>query len=175
MNNASRGIVALLFLATALFAGSQTMPANIPPPAHPITRAQVQQLVELSHTREITRNALHTAFNSQQNPNGIIPKEFFDDMAAEMDKVDFVALMLPVYQKYVSEEDASAALAFYATPAGRRFMDANPFIVAETQKAGMQQGREIANRVILKYKDQIEANARAAAAKQAAEQKQEQK
>ena len=108
---------------------------------------------------------LESAFNSPQNA-GIIPKAFFDDLAAEFDKLDFVSLMLPAYPQHISQDDAQAALDFYAAPAGKRFVDASPVLIEQSQKLLGAQGQQINLRLMNKYRDQIEANARAAAAKQ---------
>ena len=75
---------------------------------------------------------------------------------AEVDADEMIEMVIPIYQKYLTEEDIQAINAFYNTPEGKKLIRVQPAIVQESVQAGQQWGEELARRVIEKYEEEYE-------------------
>jgi hypothetical protein len=69
----------------------------------------------------------------------------FREVAAEESMVD---LLVPVYMKHFSEEDLDAAIAFHESPAGKRFIAAQPLVLQESMRIGEQWGAHLAEKTL---------------------------
>ena len=78
-------------------------------------------------------------------------------MQSNINSIDYPTLMQPIYAKYLSQEDAAKALAFYSTPAGKRVLQAFPPMLGEGVGAAQQKGRQIGRDAIDKHRPEIEA------------------
>lgn len=56
-------------------------------------------------------------------------------------------MIVPVYEKHLSDADIDALTAFYSSPAGRRFVAKQPLILADTMKAGEEWGERIVKEI----------------------------
>jgi hypothetical protein len=66
-------------------------------------------------------------------------------VAAEESLVD---MLVPVYMRHFSEEDLDAAIAFHESPAGRRFIAAQPLVLQESMQLGEQWGLHLAEKTL---------------------------
>ena len=149
----------LLPLGMAFAAKAQD--ASPVPSAHPATVEQVRRLLSLSHATERVTAALNGQIEIQkkQGPN-IFPDAFWKDVQTEFAKTDWVAIAVPVYQRYFSEEEADAVIAFYSTPIGQKVLDSSQALSQELSSQGFAIGKEIGARVAERYKTEIEENMR---------------
>ncbi|TKC09680.1 DUF2059 domain-containing protein [Pedobacter frigoris] len=88
-----------------------------------------------------------------QVSNSAIPEEFWTEMQTEISKFggkDLGALLVPVYQKYMTETDLKSIIAFYESPAGRKFAEKTPLITQESMAIGQEWGKKIGEKVISK-------------------------
>ncbi|ABF40074.1 hypothetical protein Acid345_1071 [Candidatus Koribacter versatilis Ellin345] len=72
--------------------------------------------------------------------DGIIKPELLDEMISDM---------VPIYQKYLSHEDAISILSFYSSPSGQRFLERMPLLLHEVG--------EMSTALITRHKDEIHA------------------
>lgn len=56
-------------------------------------------------------------------------------MLAKFHAIDFVQLLVPIYDKHYSLDDIDALIAFYQTPTGRRTLEIEPLISLEVRQA----------------------------------------
>lgn len=163
----------LIFTASAL--GQQTPgPTAHPtaatvdqPPAHPITPAQVHELLELTGANRLKDQMMRGMMGYLQKAfPPFMPKDVIDDLEAGLEKMDLETMAVKAYQEHISTEDAAQLIAFYKTPAGRRVSLTLPLISQELQDAGARQGMQISQEVIERHKDEIAAAAAAYRQKQ---------
>lgn len=76
------------------------------------------------------------------------PEAFWVEFMKEVNPEDLVNLVVPLYQKHLTEEDVQATLAFYRSPAGTRLVQALPAIMQESIPVGQKWGRTMALRAI---------------------------
>ena len=158
--------------STASGAKSQTAPAGTPPsnrpitpltpgvpapPAHPITLQQTRELLDLMNYKQIEENnwAQMIAMNRRAAP--FIPEDVWTDVQSNINAIDYPGLIQPIYAKYLSQEDAAKALAFYSTPAGKRVLQSFPPMLGESVAAVQQKGRQAGREAIEKHRPEIEA------------------
>jgi hypothetical protein len=84
------------------------------------------------------------------------PAAFWEDMGTAIKDIDIITPVVPAYQKYFSEEDMAATIAFYKSPAGKRLLEADPFIASLSGDTLRKIGREAGEKVGLKHKAEIE-------------------
>jgi len=129
-------------------------------PEHPVTPEQVKQMMAITHATDRMRDGIHKMIAQQKSALPYFPEGFWADFEAEMAKVDWVAVATPIYQKYLSTEDADKAIAFYSTESGQRSLDSSMAVVEEMQMKGFELGKAAGEKLGEKYQAEIQENAR---------------
>lgn len=120
----------------------------------PQKEADIRRLLEISGAKN-NFNAMIANFSSltRQNLEKRVPNEagrqfaglVVEKMQRKMN-LQYDGLMetlLPVYDKYYSDEDIRGLLEFYGTPLGQKLLSALPNITREAQSIGYQWGYKI--------------------------------
>jgi hypothetical protein len=155
-------LAAALMLACVPFALAQsptvkTDAATLAPPVHPATEAQVREYLALTHSLETAHKAMGESLKAARATSApYFTPSFWDDMEKAVMGIDLVGPLLPAYQKYFSEEDMAATIAFYKSPAGTRLLAAQPFITSAASDAARKAGEAAGYQVGLKHKDEIQ-------------------
>ena len=147
-------VISILFLLTSSLFGQQataTSQNSVVPKEEQATREDVVALMEVMHSRrqvvavidmmkEQMLNGMHQSF-LREHPK--TSAEALKKLDATMEGVwkfinidELVEVSIPVYQKYLSHEDAVALISFYSSPTGQRFLDRMPALVQEAGAAG---------------------------------------
>lgn len=151
--------------------GSQSLPAHTkiftvhlnatpgaaPPPAHPVTAAQVHEMLQLTgamHLASQFMNAMMPAVQQQMPP--YMPQDVLADFRKSFVSANLEDAITRVYQKHLSTEDAAAAIAFYKTPAGQDFLAVQPIMEKEFQEAGRQLAFQTMVDVLQRHKSEID-------------------
>jgi hypothetical protein len=128
-----------------------------PLPQHPITREQVQMMLQQTHMLDMMVGTVHRMIPMQKQAMPYLPDVFWDQLESEFAKEDWLTVLTPIYQKHLSQEDAAKVIEFYSTPAGQHVLTATPLMMQEAQAAGQAKGREIGERVGEQHRAEIEA------------------
>src|SRR5947209_8773118 len=99
---------------TAGLAASPTADiSSVAPPVHPATEAQIREYFALNHAVELARQAMKDSIHASRVTSApYFTPGFWDDMEKAVLDVDLVQYFVPAYQRYLSEEDMAAAVAF---------------------------------------------------------------
>ncbi len=159
-------ILAVVLLAgwgtSAAFAQTDSASAkadssDLAPPVHPATEAQVRELLTLTHAVDEAHTAMAASLKAARDTSApYYTAAFWDDMEKAVMAIDIVGPCVPAYQKYFSEEDMASVLAFYRSSAGKRFLDAQPFVGSALSDTLRKAGAEAGMQVGLKHKDEID-------------------
>ncbi|MBS9778115.1 MAG: DUF2059 domain-containing protein [Gammaproteobacteria bacterium] len=87
----------------------------------------------------------------QMVPNA--PNEFWDDVMKEATPEGLVNQVIPIYQKYLTQEDVNSLSAFYDTEVGKKMISVQPMIARESMIAGQKWGQSLAQNVFTTYKE----------------------
>ncbi|MEP7264152.1 MAG: DUF2059 domain-containing protein [Bacteroidota bacterium] len=82
-----------------------------------------------------------------------VDQKFWDEFTKEIKAEDLVNLILPIYEKYYTEEDLDQIIAFYKTPIGKKMVETLPMISQESMTAGQTWGRELGEKVVMRLKE----------------------
>jgi hypothetical protein len=86
---------------------------------------------------------------------------FFEKFRSKRDPADLINLVVPVYDKYLSDDDIKGLIQLYQTPIGRKVIEVLPKVAAESQAAGAkwgeQLGRECMAEVLAEHPDLVKA------------------
>lgn len=119
-------------------------------------KSSLKKLMQISGTEIAYKGALDQMISIFKQQQSNAPKEFWDEFSAEVNKDAFtqlVNMILPIYQKHLTEADLLGVIAFYETPLGKKFAEKTPLISQESMLAGQEWGKEIGQKVITKLKD----------------------
>jgi hypothetical protein len=68
---------------------------------------------------------------------------FFEKFRSKRDPVNLMNLVIPIYDKYYSDEDIRGLIQLYQTPLGKKMLSTLPNVMAESQAAGTKWGEQI--------------------------------
>ncbi len=137
--------------------GAGTAVGENPPPAHPVTAAQVYEILELTGTNTMKREMLDGMLPHLKQMMPYIPADVLADLQRTLGTADFEGAMVWSFQQHLSTEDAAAIIAFYKSPPGQRMIAVMPKVLNDGQDAGAQLGQKVMLDVIQRHKDEIDA------------------
>lgn len=109
--------------------------------------AKVRELMELTGSADIGMQTLDAMLNQFKAMPGLDPR-FVKTFRALAKPEDLVALIVPIWMKHIDDETLDAAIAFYKSPAGRKFARALPAMTQEAHAAGAAWGRQLAQKAM---------------------------
>lgn len=68
---------------------------------------------------------------------------FFAKFQSKADPQQLVELIVPIYDKYLTDEEIKGLIQFYQTPLGQKAVNVLPRIVAESQQRGEKWGEQL--------------------------------
>jgi len=77
-----------------------------------------------------------------------LSNEVWDKFRAEVKVEELTDLVVPIYQKHLTQEDVDVLNKFYATPTGKKLITTMPVIMQESMVAGQRWGQGIAYKLI---------------------------
>ena len=84
------------------------------------------------------------------------PQSFWDEFMAEAEADDMTEMIIPIYQKYLTEEDIEAMNIFNSSPTGQKLIRVQPLIAQESMIVGEQWGHDLTLRVWMKSQSQFQ-------------------
>jgi len=152
-------LTALLLFAAA-FANSQTMPAAKTAAHAGATKVEkIRELINLIGTPPLAAEMMKSQAADLKKLLPYPPAaqdDFEKEFIASVKVSELVDLVVPIYDRHLSEEDVDAMLAFYRSPVGRRVIKALPQITAESQRAGQEWAQGIGLKVGRKIGEKLE-------------------
>lgn len=82
-----------------------------------------------------------------------VDQKFWDGFIKEIKAEDLINLIIPIYDKYYTEEDLDKIIAFYKTPIGKKMVETLPMISKESMAAGQTWGKQLGEKVVLQLKE----------------------
>jgi len=138
-----------LTMSTALFF-SISLPAFAETP----TEASVRELLDKTKAGEAAVQMVNQMMPSMKMMAPGAPQSFWDEIEKEFNAESFIKLVIPIYQKHLTQEDINAINAFYDTPAGKHLIEKQGVIMQESMIAGQQWGEQVAGEVIKRVGEQ---------------------
>ena len=124
-----------------------------PPKVDPSKEAAIRQLIDISGGKALA-NQVMDAMQKNLKPmmaNALplgdyrekLIDLFFEKFRSRADLQQLVDLAVPIYDKYLSEEEIKGLIQFYSTPLGQKTLSVLPKVVSEMQGEGEKWGQEL--------------------------------
>ncbi len=117
------------------------------------TLAKLMTISGATKTSALVIDQMFSIFRKQQSN---VPEAFWTEARAEMNIMasdDFINMLVPVYQKHLTEAELKAVIAFYETPAGKKYAGEIPLITQESMVVGQEWGKAIGEKIISKLRE----------------------
>ena len=112
--------------------------------------AAVQKMLEVSNGLDAAQQIMTQLFAVFKSQLSEVPAEAWDrlqkEMSASMEK-DFVGMLAPIYQKYLTLEDMKAIIAFYESKKKKKLAASQTGIATESFQVGQKWGEQIGLKV----------------------------
>jgi len=126
----------------------------------PVKEADIRALLAVSGTEEtvkqlmssMTENSIRPMLTSSLPPGDYRDKLidlFLLKLQSKMDAHRLSELAVPVYDKYLSDQDVKDLTSFYSTPLGKKTLTVVPKMTAELQDEGRKMGEEAGRQAML--------------------------
>lgn len=76
-----------------------------------------------------------------------VQQTFWEEFRKEVNMEDLQNLIVPIYEKYYTEEELTQLIAFYESPLGRKVVQSLPPIMQESMKVGEVWGKAMGERI----------------------------
>jgi uncharacterized protein len=126
------------------------------PPEHPVTAAQVYQILDLTGMNTQKREMLEGLLPHLKEIMPWMPADVVADLQRTLGTADFEGAMVRSFQQRLSREDAARIIAFYKSPAGKHMITVMPTVLNEGQDAVAELGQQVMLDVIQRHKDEID-------------------
>ena len=135
-------LLSLLLISTSAF-------------AEPASKKSIHQLMHNTGAGNMGIQIMNQMLPALKKMVPDAPEKFWTDFMAEVNADDMVNMVIPIYQKYLTEEDVRAMNKFYSSPTGRKLIQVQPSIMHESMMLGRQWGQGIAMKVLSRYKQEV--------------------
>jgi hypothetical protein len=109
-------------------------------------KATLKKMFEVSGTEDSYKTAITQMIGMFKEQYTDVSAELWTDLEKEFLKTslnDLVDMLVPVYNKYLTQSDLEEMIKFYQTPAGKKFAKSTPLIMQESMEIGQQWGTKI--------------------------------
>lgn len=108
--------------------------------------ASLKKMLALAGTEESFQVAIKQMIGMFKEEKSNVPDSVWSAFEAEFSKTsmdELVTMLVPVYQKHLSESDLQGMIEFYQTPVGKKYAQKTPLIMQESMQVGQQWGMKI--------------------------------
>lgn len=136
-----------------------------PPPINPAKEASIRKLLELTGAKQ---HAIDFGNEVGEHLKDMLEKEYprggriqqigdtlVSKLAARLNSDDFIARLIPIYDKAFSEEDLKGINQFYESPVGRKLLEAMPTVMEEVGNVSEQWVNELIPQIMGQVEDQF--------------------
>lgn len=113
--------------------------------------ANIRKLIMLAGGAKIMDQMFDAMAANFKDPKA---QQAFQEFRRQFDPNEIYEIMIPSYDKFLSGDEVKEIIRFYETPVGKKLLDAQPKIMADTMPKIMQWAQEVGARVTRKMKDQ---------------------
>ena len=113
---------------------------------------KIRRLLELTGAASLGLQVIDSMMASFKESMPEVPEEFWTGFRAKVKPEALIDLIVPVYEKHLAEADVDELIKFFSSPAGRRFVEKQPLILADTMKEGETWGQNLAKEVLEELK-----------------------
>ena len=137
-------LAALAVFGLTLLIPASAAPALQEPPAR---EKKIRKLLEVAGTSAMGRQIMDTMLE-HLSKSADLPPGFIQKFKETANPDSLIELLVPIYLKHLDEETLDGTIAFFESPAGKKFVKAQPLLMKESMEAQQKWGAEAAQRAL---------------------------
>jgi len=123
-------------------------------PSETQKQKDIRKLLKITGSGELGQQVMSQMIGNMKKAMPQVPDKFWADFMKEVHTDELVDLIVPVYDRNLSQGDVTELIKFYESPTGKRFVSVLPKITQESMGVGEKWGRELAMKVMTKLQQQ---------------------
>lgn len=151
-------LTALLLVLFAVSTHAQTTAGTI----NEEKKQDLIRLLDLTKATDIGAQFVQQGVDELRKSFASLPDErrermvkiFQEEMLKEFSREKMIEGILPIYDKYLTDEDVKQLIAFYESPVGRKMVEVQPRILKEAFDYGSTRGREAGQRAVARITEE---------------------
>lgn len=112
----------------------------------------IQRLFEVINIKEQAERVFDLIIPQFRAIAPQVPDEFWELFRENLDFDSFIAMYIPLYDKYYSHDDIKGLIVFYESPIGKKILSVTPRLMAESLPLGQAWGFEVAQKILQQMK-----------------------
>lgn len=112
------------------------------------TEESVRRLLDVTGAEALGLQMMDSMIRDLRGSFPAVPSSFWEKFRAEVEPGEITRLIIPVYQKHLSQEDVDDVTAFFSSAAGQRFVKKQPAIMTDSMQVGAEWGEKLADKVL---------------------------
>lgn len=108
----------------------------------------VKELLQVTGAGDMAVQMMGQMIPAMQQMMPDAPEEFWVEFSKQIDGDELENLVVPVYQKHLTQADVDAQLKFLKSDAGQRMISVQPMIMQESMAIGQQWGMQLMQRAM---------------------------
>ena len=114
---------------------------------------KIHQLLEVTGSGKLGVQVARNLLSQYEKTFTSVDKQFWIKFSKELNPEELISLIIPIYDKYFSEEEIDQLLAFYNTPLGIKLIKATPKIMEESMQIGSTWGKKLRETIMKRLMD----------------------
>jgi len=123
-------------------------------PSETQKQKDIRKLLKITGSGELGTQVMGQMIGNMKKAMPQVPDKFWADFMKEVHTDELVDLIVPVYDRNLTQGDVTELIHFYETPTGKKFVSVLPKITQESMGVGEKWGRELAMKVMAKLQAQ---------------------
>ncbi|MBB2150861.1 DUF2059 domain-containing protein [Pedobacter gandavensis] len=119
-------------------------------------KASLKEMMNVSGSTESYKVAIAQTIKMLKTQKSNVPESFwleFEETFSKSAQEDLFDLLLPIYEKHITEKELKDITKFYSTPTGKKFAEKTPFILRDSMEAGQQWGMKLGEQLAKKMQE----------------------
>ena len=114
----------------------------------------IRKLLKITGSGELGAQVMSQMIGNMKKAMPQVPEKFWGDFMKEVHTDELVDLIVPVYDRNLTQGDVTELIHFYESPTGKKFVSVLPKITQESMGVGETWGRQLAMKVMAKLQAQ---------------------
>lgn len=123
---------------------------SVPSFAEQASKESVLKLMELTGSKNIGEQMLSQMVAAMKKVSTDVPESFWTEFVRQADFDELMDMIVPIYQKYLTQQEIDKAIAFFSSAEGKKIASTQPMIIQESVQAGQLWGQKTAQKAMSK-------------------------
>ncbi len=119
-------------------------------------KASLKEMMDAAGSSEAYKVAIVQTLKMLKSQKSDVPEAYWQELETVFIKSaqeDLFNMLLPVYQKHITEAELKDITKFYHTPTGKKFAEKTPLILQDSMAAGQEWGKKLGEELVKKLQE----------------------